>query len=440
MHPLLVQPNEVDAGLQNVFVPAWKAALWRSAWLIALPALVSILMVRYLLPPPTASGAVLRFVTKTGNGSPVVFFAVLFVALSSLARYWRHYLPGHGWLVPSGNPPKNRLRKSQFRILELAGTLSNQLSRPRALRQRARVLSVDENAHLQTSLRELDASIAQRETARIEAIGAEIHRVAKKVISVQRRNELFLLVVAIALPAALAGLLRTYVVQVFEITSNSMLPTLETGDQIAASKYAYRSVFRRAGKRAQIPRRGDVIIFDRDIGKGEEHLAKRVIGIPGDRITMDGGVPLINGWRVPHCDVGIYANVGTDLEPSVGRMMVEFLEDRAYLTLYTPFAPAFEFEYQVKENEVFVLGDNRNLSIDSRAWNDGRGAGVPFAKMQGRVEAFLIGTLHGDTADYSRVFHRLNLDPRVHRVDTSEVDRTIKACLRNKPAQTTPPR
>ncbi len=423
-------------------VDGMKSVLWSGIWFVALPALAACLMVRFLLPSPTSTGGFLKLISRIGNASPVYFGVALFVLLSVVAKYWRYYLPGYRRVTQARNWPKISLGHEQFRILESAANLRHQLSRARAMQLRRRSLSADQDAQLSAYLQQLDAAVGQGSAAQAESLGHEVRRIAQRVLSKQRRNEVLLLTAAIGLPALLALLLRAWVFEAYEITSNSMLPTLEQGDRVAVSKVAYRSLLGLLGPQnsATIPRRGDVIVFDHETGNGPEKLAKRVIGIPGDRITMNGGVPLINGWEVPHCDVGIFITIGAELESTAGRLMVEFLEDRAYLTLYTPFAPVFESLYEVHQNEVFVLGDNRNSSVDSRAWNHGRGAGVATGKIAGKVESYLIGTVHGDTADYGRLLHRLSTDVHIRWVDTSQLAQGVKACLQKKPAQTYPPR
>ena len=423
-------------------VDGMKNVLWRGIWFVALPALATSLMVRFLLPSVTSTSAFLKPISRIGNTSPVYFGVALFVLLSVVAKYWRYYLPGYRWVTQARNWPKISLSNEQFRILESAANVRHQLMRARAMQLRMRSLSADEDAQLSAHLQQLDAAVEQGNATQAESLDNTIRRIAKRVLSAQRRGEAFVFAIAIGLPASLALLLRAWVFEAYEITSNSMLPTLEQGDRVAVSKVAYRSLLGllRPQNSAKTPRRGDVIVFDHETDNGPEKLAKRVIGIPGDRITMHGGVPLINGWEVPHCDVGIFMTVGAELEPTAGRLMVEFLEDRAYLTLYTPFAPVFQSLYEVHQNEVFVLGDNRNSSIDSRAWNHGRGAGVATGKIAGKVESYLIGTVHGDTADYGRLLHRLSTDVHIRWVDTSQLAQGVKACLQKKPAQTYPPR
>lgn len=124
------------------------------------------------------------------------------------------------------------------------------------------------------------------------------------------------------------------------VESISMQPTLYAGDFVIVNKVAYK---------VGAPSRGDVIIFHYPPDPGREPYIKRVIGLPGDKITVTGGKVYIN-------DVPIS-------EP------------------YIKAPPSYEGTWRVPQDSLFVLGDNRNSSSDSHSWGM-----VPLANVIGKAE------------------------------------------------------
>jgi signal peptidase I len=238
------------------------------------------------------------------------------------------------------------------------------------------------------------------------------------------------LVVPAAAAALLALLLRAAVGSPFHVASASMLPTLRPGDEILVSKLAFR---------AAAPRRGEVIVFRRtpemgDVGPAD--LVKRVIGLPGDRVEVRQGQLLLNDWPVPRCDAGVYPHLVAD-ETTLGRLTVEFLEGQAYLTFLTPFARPFP-RFTVPPGELFVLGDNRHQSADSRAWNDGRGAGVPLSAVEGRVWRLLASRDRAGRIDLRTLLDSLGRDVYLPGMDVAPLVRGIERCLESPPPSSPP--
>lgn len=162
----------------------------------------------------------------------------------------------------------------------------------------------------------------------------------------------------------LALFIRTFGVQAFKIPSGSMEPTLLVGDHILVNKFIYGVKLPFINKTiipVSEPERGDVIVFIYPVDPSKDFI-KRVIGLPGDQVKIVGQEILINGkpYDDPH---GHYSNAGRGSTKA---------GDNAQ------FGPV-----TVPEDNLFVMGDNRNHSYDSRFWGF-----VPMNDVKG--EAFII--------------------------------------------------
>jgi len=248
-------------------------------------------------------------------------------------------------------------------------------------------------------------------------------------------------VLGVAILAAL--FLRFELAEVCRVDGPSMVPTLEAGDRVLVDKLAYGVKIPFASRRiaARVPRRGEVIVFPLPTeGAGSvatKSVVKRVLGLPGDYVAFQGGHPIINNWVVPSCDAGPFATAVGPLFIK-GRLSVEFLEGTAYLTVLTPLAEPFA-GYRVLPGEVFVIGDDRGRSSDSRLWHEGHGAGVPISSIAGRVTRIVAGGRGEGQVDLAQFLAPLVPKLREAGLDLGQTEERIAACLKNAPAATTPP-
>ncbi len=248
--------------------------------------------------------------------------------------------------------------------------------------------------------------------------------------------------VAIVVLGALIFGTRARLVEIAPVTGPSMEPTLNPRDRLVVNKLAYglRLPFSQRALRAKPPRRGDLIVFPNpDRGRDEPaSIVKRVIGLPGDEVAVVDGSPLINGWIVPTCDVGPFLNAdGTRLVR--GHLVVEVLADRAYLTLRDPLDGERFARFTVPPGEIFVLGDDRPVSRDSRAWNGGRGGGVRIDAVEGRVSRLAAAVGSTGRLDLAHPLRGLRPELRALNVDITHLDGRIAACLTHKPLSSWPP-
>jgi signal peptidase I len=232
--------------------------------------------------------------------------------------------------------------------------------------------------------------------------------------------------------AGLALALRAWVAEPCKVRSASMMPTLYPGDLLLVRK---PSPFNGSG---HLPQRGRPILLDTPdpvIRELDSTLFKRVVGLPGDVLTVDRGAPVINGWRVPRCGVGrISLDLPSINAPMGGTLIMEWLGDSTYLTLVdgNP-ADGVQGPYTVKPAEVWVLGDNRNSSSDSRTWFGGKGGGVPLSGVLGSPTWTLFNSLGEGKLRMTRV------EQPTLPANAQHLTPAFERCLARKPAQTWPP-
>jgi signal peptidase I len=406
--------------------------LLRTLWLVMIPALLAGATLRYLVPPSSE----LRL------EAPVPLAVGLFLLFAALLHYWRFYLPGgifFAALAPALAARYPRARLSEASAAALFGESAKKRSMRRRLEAR---LSAEELAELDARLADLRRGLEAADVQHVRSAREAAMKLAAPVFRSNELRQVALLALGLTTAAACAVLLRTNVVQPYRVLSASMLPTLQPGDHVALGKTAYgvRLPWGVEARKAELPRRGDVVVFHAAAGTGSaEPLVKRVIGLPGDRITMQGGYPFINGWKVPNCYAGNYFYTAAGTKSVAGRLSVEFLEDETYLTVHVPSFRQVE-PYEVKAGEVFVLGDNRNASIDSRSFNHSLGAGVPFSEIVGRADRLFLHTTRDKRVDFRSVLQPLaKLDLYLDGIDTGALRAGIARCLANRPANTSPP-
>lgn len=240
---------------------------------------------------------------------------------------------------------------------------------------------------------------------------------------------------------------HSFVAKPFYIPSESMLPGLRIGDRLVVSKFAYgwsfvsptipspAAVFKslilheptdswsvqvpfiKGRLFGSLPTRGDVVIVTPP-GTRNDYI-KRVIGLPGDRLQVKGGVVILNGVPVkrgPLHDTLIPVDTNSPCsdvdypgarETVNGRLMcrlptiTETLPNgRHFDTIELGWSPGDDYgPITIPANHVFLMGDNRDRSADSRFGLDqlGLGGPVPYENLGGRAE-FITFSLDGDAS------------------------------------------
>jgi signal peptidase I len=190
---------------------------------------------------------------------------------------------------------------------------------------------------------------------------------------------------AIIVALALALFIRTFVVQAFKIPSGSMEPTLQIGDHILVNKFIYGVKIPFTSIQLfslEEPRRGDVLVFIYPLDQSKDFI-KRVVAVEGDTVKLVNKKLSINGTEVPDPHA-----VYTEESALSGEVQKR-----------DNFGPV-----TVPKGALFVLGDNRDRSLDSRFWGF-----VPLEDVRGK--AFIIywsWDSQGTTVRWNRLGHLIH--------------------------------
>jgi signal peptidase I len=242
----------------------------------------------------------------------------------------------------------------------------------------------------------------------IDRIGFRRRRIERAVAQGSRPVEPMLVDYARSFfPVILAVLLfRTFLIEPFRIPSGSMMPTLLVGDFVLVNKFAY-------GLRLPVtdtkivnigePHRGDIVVFKYPPNPKEDYI-KRIIGLPGDTISVHDEQVFVNGKPLPQSYLGPITDTDPESVKTAQAGGVEHTEkvgDVSHrIIILPPFMrdPRTEGTWVVPKGYYFAMGDNRDNSSDSRFWGE-----VPESDLRGR--AFLIWFSLADLKRIGTILH-----------------------------------
>ena len=206
--------------------------------------------------------------------------------------------------------------------------------------------------------------------------------------------------------------LRTFVVEAFKIPSGSMEGTLLVGDFLLVNKVVYGAEVPLTGRRLPAlrkPTRGDVIVFEWPKDR-TKNFVKRLVGLPGDTLAMRDAVLIRNGVALAEPYVS-HSDSGADPVWEEFRWQSNFLVRTAGAAVaYHPSRNNWG-PLVVPGGQYFVLGDNRDNSLDSRYWGF-----VPDSLLRGRPEVVYFSFSPDSSDDFAWLTHVrwMRLGERVH--------------------------
>ncbi len=218
------------------------------------------------------------------------------------------------------------------------------------IKKKRKKIDNDKVSLLETDILALETAIAKGEPKEILAKEERLIKARDRSMPFLNKSVVREYAEAIAIAVVLALFIRTFIVQAFKIPSGSMEDTLLVGDHLLVNKFIYGVkipfVDEKVGTFNE-PKRGDIIVFRYPVDKSKDFI-KRVIAVGGDKVEVKNRKVFIND------------------EPAGQEPYAVF---KAGDTLFSGFQKGRNFgPFSVPEGQLFVMGDNRDNSHDSRFW------------------------------------------------------------------------
>ncbi|MBN8999534.1 MAG: signal peptidase I [Rhizobiales bacterium] len=198
----------------------------------------------------------------------------------------------------------------------------------------------------------------------------------------------------------IAFVVRTFLYQPFEIPSGSLIPTLEIGDYLFASKYSYGysrysfpfDLVPISGRiLGSVPKQGDIVVFRGNFDGSKDYI-KRVIGLPGDTVQMKEGRLYINDTLVERQPIDPYRLRNPFGDTVDVPQYLETLPNGVTHRIIESDGDAGPLDntdrFEVPPDHVFMMGDNRDNSADSRVIN--QMGYVPVENLEGKAQMIFL--------------------------------------------------
>jgi signal peptidase I len=285
----------------------------------------------------------------------------------------------------------------------------------RVLRKYSHRLTPEATVKVRAAIDELSTVVKARDYDKLPGALNALDEILDKHLSFARKSTVREYTESIGIAVLIALFLRAFVVEAFKIPSGSMIPTLQVGDHIFVNKFIYgvRVPFTniKFGMQYRVPKRGEVIVFIYP-KEPDKDFIKRIVAAAGDTVEVRDNQVIVNGKPVPRRHVDGECRY-EDYVEEVGRWeernceaWLETVDGETYTTVYDhnsspmrPYPP-----HTVPAGHVFVMGDNRDNSHDSRAWGF-----VPYDLIKGKAMViwFSAGQESADDPMFVRFFKSL---------------------------------